>query len=91
MMTRLEIESEENRNRAEKRIAEINALLERERMERAVAEGALEAARKDTARLQRENAALDAARHQRVGDDAPSGWGANRSKAKGNVEPIIKG
>jgi hypothetical protein len=87
----LETESEESRKRADSRIEEINAQLERERMERAVAEGALEAARKDIARLQRENAALEAVGHQRVGNDAQPGPGAKRSKAKGNVEPIIKG
>jgi crescentin len=91
MMARSEAEGEESRNRAEKRIEEVTALLERERMERAVAEGALEAARKDIARLQRENAALEAAGHQRVNGDAPLGPSAKRGKAKGNVEPIMKG
>jgi crescentin len=42
----------------EKWVEDLNAALQRERMERAVVEGALEAARKDNFRLQSEVAAL---------------------------------
>ena len=41
-----------------KRVEDLNSALQRERMERAVVEGALEAARKDNSRLQSEVAAL---------------------------------
>ena len=47
-----------SRTNIEKRVEELNASLQRERMERAVVEGALEAARKDNARLQDEGAGL---------------------------------
>jgi crescentin len=47
-----------SRTNIEKRVEELNATLQRERMERAVLEGALEAARKDNSRLQHEVAAL---------------------------------
>ena len=47
-----------SRTNIEKRVEELNSSLQRERMERAVVEGALEAARKDNSRLQSEVAAL---------------------------------
>jgi len=50
----LKAEGLSNQAKAEKRIEQLNAAIERERAERAVAEGALEAARTDYARLQRE-------------------------------------
>jgi hypothetical protein len=49
-----------------------------------VAEGALEATRKDNARLQRENSRLEAS--QRQGDDALAG-----RRGRSNIEPIVKG
>jgi crescentin len=53
----LKAEAAANHAKAEKRIEQLNAAIERERAERAVAEGALEATRGDYARLQREIAA----------------------------------
>jgi chromosome segregation ATPase len=50
----LKAEGASNQAKAEKRIEQLNAAIERERAERAVAEGALESARTDYARLQRE-------------------------------------
>jgi crescentin len=50
----LKAEAASNQAKAEKRIEQLNAAIERERAERAVAEGALEATRADYARLQRE-------------------------------------
>ena len=47
-----------SRSNIEKRVEDLNSALQRERMERAVVEGALEAARKDNSRLQGEVAAL---------------------------------
>jgi len=47
-----------SRTNIEKRVEDLNSSLQRERMERAVVEGALEAARKDNSRLQSEVAAL---------------------------------
>jgi crescentin len=70
----------------EKRIEELNATLERERMDRAVAEGALEATRKDNARLTRENSRLEATLRQ--SDESPAPAGKRASKA--TVEPIVK-
>ena len=46
-----------SRSNIEKRVEDLNSALQRERMERAVVEGALEAARKDNSRLQGEVAA----------------------------------
>jgi hypothetical protein len=46
------------RTNIEKRVEHLNSALQRERMERAVVEGALEAARKDNSRVQGEVAAL---------------------------------
>ncbi len=54
----LEADVQVSRTNIEKRVEELNSSLQRERMERAVIEGALEAARKDTSRLQSEVAAL---------------------------------
>ncbi|HEY5378806.1 MAG TPA: hypothetical protein VIJ78_04630 [Pseudolabrys sp.] len=54
----LEADVQVNRTNIEKRVEELNSSLQRERMERAVVEGALEAARKDNSRLQSEVAAL---------------------------------
>jgi crescentin len=57
----LEADVQISRTHIEKRVEDLNAALQRERMERAVAEGALEAARKDNARLQDQVAALRSA------------------------------
>jgi crescentin len=57
----LEAEIQVSNTAVEKRIEELNSTLQRERMERAVAEGALEAARKEHARLQREVSLLKGA------------------------------
>ena len=54
----LEADVQVSRTNIEKRVEELNSALQRERMERAVVEGALEAARKDNSRLQSEVAAL---------------------------------
>jgi len=54
----LEADIQVSRTNIEKRVEELNSSLQRERMERAVVEGALEAARKDNSRLQSEVAAL---------------------------------
>ncbi|HZP76373.1 MAG TPA: hypothetical protein VFB45_09550 [Pseudolabrys sp.] len=57
----LEADIQVSRTNIEKRVEELNTALQRERMERAVAEGALEAARKDGSRMQAEVAALRSA------------------------------
>ena len=54
----LEADIQVSRTNIEKRVEDLNSALQRERMERAVVEGALEAARKDNSRLQSEVAAL---------------------------------
>ncbi len=58
---RLDADIQISRTNIEARVEELNSTLQRERMDRAVAEGALEAARKDNARLQNEVAALRSA------------------------------
>src|ERR1700733_3436171 len=60
----LKVEAAANHAKAEKRIEQLNSAIERERAERAVAEGALEATRGDYARLQREIAAERASRRR---------------------------
>ena len=53
-LKRLETDSEANRVKTEKRIEELNSTLHKERLDRAVTDGALEATRKNYAELQRE-------------------------------------
>ena len=55
-----EADLQASRQAFEKRIEELNATLERERLEHSVVEGSLEAARKDRAQLQRELTRLQA-------------------------------
>jgi chromosome segregation ATPase len=62
----LKAEAAANHAKADKRIEQLNSAIERERAERAVAEGALEATRADYARLQREIAAERAMRRRSV-------------------------
>src|SRR5581483_564157 len=54
----LEADIQISRTNIEKRVEDLNSALQRERMERAGVEGALEAARKDNSRLQSEVGAL---------------------------------
>jgi chromosome segregation ATPase len=65
----LKAEAAANHARAEKRIEQLNAAIERERAERAVAEGALEATRGDYSRLQREIAADRSMRRRSVNSE----------------------
>jgi crescentin len=68
----LEADVQVSRTNIEKRVEDLNSALQRERMERAVVEGALEAARKDNSRLQSEVAALRSALRRGVPlDEAP--------------------
>lgn len=88
-INQLEGEAESNRGKTEKRTEELNSLVQRERLERAVTEGALEATRKNYAELQRELAAERSGRRDTPqivasADDAEAG----KSKP-GSVEPII--
>jgi crescentin len=53
----LEVERDNTRLSMEKHLEELNSTLQRERMERTLAEGALESARKDLARVRRDQAA----------------------------------
>jgi len=75
----------------EKRVEELNTTLQRERIERAVVEGALEGARKEHARLQREMALLHARRRSPLGEDSselpPDRHGPGESK--GAVKSIM--
>ena len=68
----LEADIQISRTNIEKRVEDLNSALQRERMERAVVEGALEAARRDNSRLQSEVAALRSTlRRGAPLDDAP--------------------
>jgi crescentin len=91
---RLEADIQVSRTNIEKRVEDLNSSLQRERMERAVVEGALEAARKDNSRLQSEVAALRTALRRGVPLDTPAAEEAapRGRKAKGaeNIEPIVK-
>jgi crescentin len=92
---RLEADIQVSRTNIEKRVEDLNSSLQRERMERAVVEGALEAARKDNSRLQSEVAALRTALRRGVPLDAPAAEDVPKPtrKAKANaenVEPIVK-
>jgi crescentin len=91
---RLEADIQVSRTNIEKRVEDLNSSLQRERMERAVVEGALEAARKDNSRLQSEVAALRAALRRGAPLDAPVAEEAPKSRrakaAAENVEPIVK-
>jgi crescentin len=68
----LEADVQVSRSNIEKRVEDLNSALQRERMERAMIEGALEAARKDNTRLQSEVASLRSTLRRGVPlDDAP--------------------
>ena len=68
----LEADVQVSRTNIEKRVEDLNSALQRERMERAVVEGALEAARKDNSRLQGEVGALRSTLRRGVAlDEAP--------------------
>ncbi len=74
----LKAEGASNQAKAEKRIEQLNAAIERERAERAVAEGALESARTDYARLQREISAERALRRRSAAPE--EAIGANQAR-----------
>jgi chromosome segregation ATPase len=90
----LEADIQVSRTNIEKRVEDLNSSLQRERMERAVVEGALEAARKDNARLQSEVASLRATLRRppdvptpQPAAEAPK---AKRGKNADTVAPIVK-
>ena len=77
----LKAEIQVSRTNVEKRIEELNTKLQREQMERAVVDGALEGARKNDARLPSEVTALRASlRRDAPLDDAPMVPAAMASK-----------
>jgi len=77
----LKADAAANQAKAEKRIEQLNAAIERERVERAVAEGALEATRTDYARLQREMAVERAMRRRSA--NAEEAFDTEKSKEPG--------
>ena len=80
---KLETDGEAARVKAEKRIEELSAALQREKIDRAVSDGALEATRKNYAELQRELATERSGRCEEVKLEAvPSGDKAKVSRAK---------
>jgi crescentin len=94
----LEADIQVSRTNIEKRVEDLNTSFQRERMERAVVEGALEAARKDNSRLQSEVGALRSTLRRGIPlDDNASRAADNemppkpkRAKGAEIVEPIIK-
>jgi chromosome segregation ATPase len=82
-----------SRQAFEKRIEELNATLERERLEHSVVEGSLEAARKDRAQLQRELTRLQANLRRGALTEEKETSEPQKSEpavTSGGVEPIIK-
>ena len=77
----LELDTAANRAKAEQQIAELNATIQRERMDRAVSEGALETTRRDYSRLQRELLTERAARRRNPEVDQTSEPKATNGKA----------
>jgi chromosome segregation ATPase len=92
-------EAAANHAKAEKRIEQLNSAIERERAERAVAEGALEATRSDYARLQREISAERSLRRRSAPEEAfdadkakearPSKNGNGAGHSAANGEPPV--
>jgi crescentin len=78
------------RTSVEKRVEDLNATLQRERIERAVVEGALEGARKEHARLQREMTLMQARRRIPL-VESPSELETERTILPDNkVTPTVK-
>ncbi|MBV9954336.1 MAG: hypothetical protein JOZ70_03705 [Pseudolabrys sp.] len=71
----MEAQAQKEKEAAERRVEELEAALRREKLERAVVEGALEAGRKDFARLMREVMALQ--RQKDAEEPAPQRRAAN--------------
>lgn len=95
-VARLESDMQAGRTAFEKRIEDLNLMLERERLEHSVAQGALEAARKDRGDLQRELQKLHATlrRGNRMADapvrearESPSATGSNATPSA--VQPLV--
>ncbi len=97
----LEADIQVSRTNIEKRVEQLNSALQREGMERAMADGALEAARKDNARLQDEVAALRSALRRGLPlDEAPTAPDSDADAPKSKkgksvesaaaIEPIVK-
>ncbi|MEJ2625549.1 MAG: hypothetical protein P8Z80_13705, partial [Pseudolabrys sp.] len=85
----LEADVQVGRTRIEKRVEDLSSALQRERLERAVVEGALEAARKDNARLQSEMTELRASIGRRAPLDAENAL-APSAPANEDVDDIFE-
>ena len=84
----LEADIQVSRVGVERRVEDLTDALERERLERAVVEGALEGARKDNARLQHELAMLRSSVRRGVAlDDAPAGQPEQKEAAGPSATP----
>jgi crescentin len=81
-LEQLELDMATTRAKTEKRIEDLNAAVQRERMERAVTEGALETTRRDYARLQRELLAERASRQRNPDIDESSDKSKEPAKSK---------
>lgn len=84
----LEIDAEQNRIKTEKRIEELSAALQREKMERAVAEGALEATRKNYAELQRELAHERSGRREETKPELVTNGDADKRTGRAKVAEV---
>src|SRR6185312_10585160 len=87
----LEADIQVSRVGVERRVEDLSSALERERLERAVVEGALEGARKDNARLQNELSVLRASIRRGIAfDDAPMAPAAPEEAAlPATAEPAV--
>jgi crescentin len=84
----LETDAEQSRAKTEKRVEELSAALQREKMERAVAEGALEATRKNYAELQRELAAERSGRRDETRPELVANAEADKRMARAKVAEV---
>jgi len=84
----LEADIQVSRVGIERRVEDLSSALERERLDRAVVEGALEAARKDNARLQHELSVLRSSVRRGVAfDEAPTAPAEHDGTAETAVQP----
>jgi crescentin len=88
----LEYEAAANRPRTEKRLEDLNATIQRERAERAVAEGALETTRRDNARLQQQLSAERTTQRRGIGpEEAPEASESKKPQKSKNGKGAARG
>jgi chromosome segregation ATPase len=91
LIKKLEDDAEANRLKTEKRVEELSSALQRERMERAVADGALEATRKNYAELQRELAVERSGRREETKPELVASDETERKTGRAKVAELKSG